>query len=305
MTRLRHISLIVGTLAAAASLSACGPKAAAPAAAWTAASSPAASAAAADTKATSQLVSTKSDKLGTIVADNLGFTLYRYDKDPTDPPASNCTAECASTWPPAVTTTGDVKLSGVAETLVGTITRIDGTKQLTLAGHPLYRYLQDQAPGDVNGQNVGQAWHAVTPDGQKATETTAGGATINAAKSDKLGAIVTDADGFTLYAFKKDTSHPSKSNCTGQCAQTWPPAIITTQDITVSGIDRSLVGTLTRADGSTQLTLNGYPVYGYKGDKASGDVTGQGVGGTWFVITPTGQLTTKTGPAPTASAGGY
>jgi predicted lipoprotein with Yx(FWY)xxD motif len=301
MTRLRRLSLIVGALAAATSLAACGAKASPSAAERSAAAS---APAAADSNTVSKLVTTKSVALGSIVTDDRGFTLYRFEKDSTSPPASNCTGQCAITWPPALTTSGTMGLSGVDNTLIGTITRADGSKQITLAGHPLYHYRQDQAAGDVKGQGVGQTWYAVTPTGEKASTNGAGGANLNAAVSSKLGAIVTDADGFTLYAFKKDTTKPAKSNCTGECAKTWPPAVVTTQDITVSGIEKSLVGTLTRPDGTTQLTLGGNPVYEYKGDKAFGDTNGEGIGGTWYAITPNGQLNTSgtAAPAPGASA---
>ncbi len=133
-----------------------------------------------------------------------------------------------------------------------------------------------------------------------------GGATLQAATDGKLGAIVTDSAGLTLYRFDKDTAQPSASNCNGACATLWPPVPAGGQAASVKGIDSKLVGTVTRADGSKQLTLNGWPLYRYTPDTKPGDTKGQGVGGTWFVITPAGA---KAGAAPATSpspsTGGY
>jgi predicted lipoprotein with Yx(FWY)xxD motif len=103
----------------------------------------------------------------------------------------------------------------------------------------------------------------------------------------KLGEIVTDGAGFTLYRFDKDTAKPPVSNCANECAVAWPP--VTAADApALTGIDKSLVGTIKRADGSTQLTLKGWALYRFAGDTAPGQTNGQGVGGTWFVVNPTG-----------------
>ncbi|MEY9963547.1 putative lipoprotein with Yx(FWY)xxD motif [Streptacidiphilus sp. MAP12-16] len=114
-----------------------------------------------------------------------------------------------------------------------------------------------------------------------------GGVKLVAVNTAQLGPIVTDADGRTLYRFDKDTSNPSASNCAGACASKWPPA--TVQDkVSLNGVSSGLVGTVTRADGTKQLTLNGWPLYRFAGDTAAGQVNGQGVGGTWFASTPLG-----------------
>jgi hypothetical protein len=69
------------------------------------------------------------------------------------------------------------------------------------------------------------------------------------------------------------------------------------------------VGTVTRADGSRQLTLDGWPLYEYSGDLSAGETNGQGVDGTWYAVTATGAknttvLTTQSASsvAPSASA---
>ena len=101
-----------------------------------------------------------------------------------------------------------------------------------------------------------------------------------------LGTVVKDEQGRTLYAFAPDSATASK--CNDACAQTWPPVTTQGQPTTGPGIDASKVGTLTRADGSKQVVYNGHPLYRFSGDSKSGDVNGQGVGGVWHVMTPSG-----------------
>lgn len=126
---------------------------------------------------------------------------------------------------------------------------------------------------------------------------------LRAATIPKMGKVVTDQKGFTLYRFDKDTASPSKSNCEGKCAQIWPPAL-TDGDPTLSGVDPTIVGTVIRADGSLQITLAGWPVYRYTGDLKPGTWKGQNVGATWFVVAPNGKknLTCLPTPPPTPVA---
>jgi predicted lipoprotein with Yx(FWY)xxD motif len=105
--------------------------------------------------------------MGSIVTDGSGWTLYRSDNDKNIPPTSNCTGSCATEWPPAAPVS-DTQITGVDGNLVGSLTRADGTQQLTLNGWPLYRYTGDEQPGQTNGQGVGQVWFASTPEGLKA-----------------------------------------------------------------------------------------------------------------------------------------
>ncbi|MBR7678887.1 hypothetical protein KDA82_39280, partial [Streptomyces daliensis] len=94
----------------------------------------------------------------------------------------------------------------------------------------------------------------------------------------------------TLYRFDKDTATPSKSNCEGECATTWPPVVVSPRGkIFIDGIDESAIGTVKRSDGTLQVTIGGWPVYRFSKDLRPGDTNGQGVGGTWFGVTPDGQ----------------
>ncbi|ONI71040.1 hypothetical protein ALI144C_51765 [Actinosynnema sp. ALI-1.44] len=104
-----------------------------------------------------------------------------------------------------------------------------------------------------------------------------------------LGRVVTNQDGMTLYRFDKDTAQPSVSNCYDTCAKQWPPLLAEGKEITFTGVPREMVGTVKRKDGTRQVTINKWPVYMYAKDSAPGDAAGQGVGGTWFAITPDGK----------------
>lgn len=110
------------------------------------------------------------------------------------------------------------------------------------------------------------------------------------------GTVVTN-DGYTVYRFEKDSAKPAKSTCNGACAQQWPP-VLATDSPWLKGVPSEKVGTVTRADGTKQLTLGGWPLYRYAKDAAPGDTKGQGVGGTWCAVGPDGKPAKLAGPAP-------
>jgi predicted lipoprotein with Yx(FWY)xxD motif len=117
---------------------------------------------------TDKLTGTKVPKMGAVIEDEGGWVLYRFDKDTAKPKSkSACEDDCAKVWPPALTNDGKAQLKGVDSELVGTVTRADGTKQLTVAGWPLYRYIGDKTPGKWAGQNVAGTWFVIKPDGTK------------------------------------------------------------------------------------------------------------------------------------------
>jgi predicted lipoprotein with Yx(FWY)xxD motif len=126
---------------------------------------------AADIKATLILRAQSSPQLGEIVTDGNGYPLYRYDRDTARPPQSNCLDDCWSSWPPVVDTS-DIRLEGIDRALIGSVTRPDSTKQMTIAGWPVYRFAGDTSPGEAKGHGADNVWYAITPTGRKA-----GGAT--------------------------------------------------------------------------------------------------------------------------------
>jgi predicted lipoprotein with Yx(FWY)xxD motif len=125
------------------------------------------------------------------------------------------------------------------------------------------------------------------------------GPALTASNTAALGTVVVDGTGYTLYRFDKDKPKPSKSNCNGSCATQWPPVLVASaaeaKEVKLDGVDAGAVNTVKRADGKLQLTIGGWPVYRYSGDKAAGDTTGQGVGKVWFAVTPAGKKAVATG----------
>lgn len=121
-------------------------------------------------------------------------------------------------------------------------------------------------------------------------------ALVTVAESGDVGTHLVDAEGRTLYVFLDDS--PGTSACEGPCLDAWPPATVDAGAslATGDGVTAEL-GTLEREDGSLQLTLDGWPLYRYAADADPGQVTGEGVGGVWFVARADGSV-----PSPSASA---
>ena len=109
-----------------------------------------------------------------------------------------------------------------------------------------------------------------------------------------LGQVVVDAQGRTVYFFGKDTANSGKSVCgTAQgCIGLWPAVTTTSASPKVDGVTGQ-VGTITRDDGTKQLTLNGVPVYTFSGDSKAGDVNGQNYLNLWWVVSPSGTKITS------------
>jgi predicted lipoprotein with Yx(FWY)xxD motif len=109
-------------------------------------------------------VEAEGSALGTILTDSHGNTLYVFLADTEG--ESTCYDECADNWP-ALRARGElVGGEGVDGSLLGTAERTDGTLQVTYAGRPLYYFAGDQQPGDTNGQEIGDVWYVVAPDGE-------------------------------------------------------------------------------------------------------------------------------------------
>ena len=105
------------------------------------------------------------------------------------------------------------------------------------------------------------------------------------------GPIVVDGKGMSVYYYTKDVKDSGKSACTGGCLDAWPPVLATADTPAVDGVTGT-VGTIATPDGKKQLTINGMPVYLYAKDLAAGDITGQGVGGVWYLVAPSGDMIT-------------
>jgi predicted lipoprotein with Yx(FWY)xxD motif len=117
------------------------------------------------------------------------------------------------------------------------------------------------------------------------TPSAAGTAATVDLHNSSLGSILVDAQGKTLYLFEADKN--GKSACSGPCATAWPPLLSNGAPQAAMGASASLIGTTARGDGGSQVTYAGHPLYYFVGDKAAGDVTGEGIdqfGAKWYVV---------------------
>jgi len=227
------------------------------------------------------LMIAKNPTLGAFLADDQGRTLYLFTKDTKG--TSNCYDKCAQAWPPLIPS-GQLKLQdGVSTDLISTTVRNEGSVQLTYNGWPLYYYVKDLAAGDVTGQAVGKVWWVVSGEGNPIKP-----AALAITSTEKLGNILVDGDGRTLYIYTKDTK--DTTNCYDKCEVAWPPLLQTDKPAVGNGVDAMLLGTTQRKDGTIQVTYNGMPVYYFFKDHSAGDVTGQGVGNVWYVLSPDGKI---------------
>jgi predicted lipoprotein with Yx(FWY)xxD motif len=181
--RTKLIAGVGGALAAAATVAACSsagssstaaaPAASTPAASTPAASSPAAAAPASGAAAGASggtVITTAKSSAGTFLTTGSGKAVYLWVKDTGD--MSNCTGACAGAWPPVTTTATATATGGAKASDIGTITRSDGTKQVTYDGHPLYYFSGDSGPGTATGQGsdgFGAKWWLVSPTGSDVT----------------------------------------------------------------------------------------------------------------------------------------
>ncbi len=205
------------------------------------------------------------------LTDGAGTTLYYFTLDVDG--RSRCVGGCLSKWPPfnAASITVPSTLSAGD---FGTIQRPDGSSQTTYRGWPLYYWYKDQKPGDATGDGAGGVWFIVKVPAY----------TVMIGTSRKArGNYLTDGQGNTLYYFRKDT--PGQSNCSGGCLKAWPAFNAATVQVP-SALNPSDFATITRADGSSQTTYKGYPLYYFVGDKKRGELAGQGLHRVWYVIDP-------------------
>ncbi|HEU4914985.1 MAG TPA: hypothetical protein VFV13_00295 [Acidimicrobiia bacterium] len=156
----------------------------------------------------------------------------------------------------------------------------EGTSETTVAG--------TDAPTTSAAEEAtttAAAEETTTSVAAEATTSVAMAEGVHTADTD-LGAILVDGEGFTLYLFTNDTE--GTSNCNEGCIENWPAV---PGDTAVGpDLDASLFSSITRADGSEQLAVNGMPLYRYTPDAAPGDINGQGVGGVWFVVGADGNM---------------
>jgi predicted lipoprotein with Yx(FWY)xxD motif len=238
---------------------------------------------------------TENTSAGTVLATSRGMTLYYYSKDKPGSGTSACAGGCASVWPPLTGTArapAGVTLPGP----IGSITRRGGLQQVTVNGFPVYTYAADKSPGQVTGNGVGGKWHVIKLSGGSGS---AGG--LMKAEVTPVGKVLANPHGMTVYYYSKDRPGSGTSACTGTCARQWPPVLAPVRipaGMTLPGP----LGSITLPDGKRQVTINGYPIYKYAGDKTPGQASGNGIKGEWHVIKPTSSGSAGSG---SGSGGGY
>lgn len=109
------------------------------------------------------------------------------------------------------------------------------------------------------------------------------GVEVKVSSKEGLGNFLVDGKGMTLYLYTKDS--PGVSNCKDGCLEAWPPLLTNGDPQAGDGVTGKL-GTITRDDGTVQVTYDDMPLYYYVSDTQPGDTTGQGVGGVWYVVEP-------------------
>lgn len=211
------------------------------------------------------------EKLGKILTDNQGRTLYSFALDVSGQPA--CNGDCIVKWP--VFYKGNPSLDeGLNATDFGVITRADGTKQSTYKGWPLYYFQNDTKVGDVNGEGVGGTWFTAKPDysvlvgktqlvGKDSVKYTS-----KYVPGEEQVLFITDDYGRTLYQFTKDSFNINKYTLPDFSNDPiWPIY----QEGTLQGVPTIL----TKGDfavievlGKKQLTYRGWPLYFFGGDES-------------------------------------
>jgi len=130
--------------------------------------------------------------------------------------------------------------------------------------------------------------------GSIAVSATRTDATVNLRKT-RLGPVLVNSKGHTLYLFKKDRN--GKSSCSASCARFWPPLLKRGKPTAGTGVKASLLGTTRRSNGSLQVTYNKHPLYSYTLDKSAGQTVGEGVfefGAKWYAVSARGAAVVKT-----------
>jgi predicted lipoprotein with Yx(FWY)xxD motif len=205
----------------------------------------------------------RSSELGNLLVGPDGMTLYLFTPDD-----ANCVDGCLENWPPlTVENEDDIAISYRLPGETGVFEREDGTLQVTYNDVPLYYFVNDEVPGDSNGQGLNDVWYVIN--------------TIGTRTDADLGTYLTGPNGFALYLFT-----PDDANCVDGCLENWPP--LTTPVESAIALEDGLTGEIGFFDreGTLQVTYNDVPLYYFIRDEAPADVNGQGVNDVWFVVMP-------------------
>jgi predicted lipoprotein with Yx(FWY)xxD motif len=148
------------------------------------------------------------------------------------------------------------------------------------------------AAADTTARQQATAPQGNQPGTSSSAPTVAPGASVGIARSDQLGAYLTDGNGRSLYLLEEDQA--GQSTCYEMCVVIWPPFLAGASKPTSAdpAVQSNLIGSVPRQGGGAQATYNGHPLYYYLGDAAPGQTRGQHVEdswGEWYLVSPTGQ----------------
>jgi predicted lipoprotein with Yx(FWY)xxD motif len=160
-------------------------------------------------------------------------------------------------------------------------------KRLAVAGVAALALAAAGCGSSSGGQQA--AGYGAPSSATPAPSATPTGAASVALASSKLGKILVDAKGRTLYLFEADKG--TASMCNGACASAWPLLTTTGKPMAGPGVSASKLGATKRSDGTTEVTYNGHPLYTFAGDSAAGQTNGQAsaaFGAEWYVLSAAG-----------------
>ncbi len=161
----------------------------------------------------------------------------------------------------------------------------------TEASEPAAAETENSAAGGRYGEESGAKEEAGAKPAAEAEP--AGEATpVSLGEASGVGKVLVDAEGMTLYYFQKDQKGSGKSKCEGACAQAWPPLTTEGEPEAMTGVNASMLGTIEREDGSTQVTYAGWPLYTFVEDKKPGEDNGtdsKAFGASWYPLHPNGK----------------
>jgi predicted lipoprotein with Yx(FWY)xxD motif len=178
---------------------------------------------------------------------------------------------------------------------------------------PLAVALLAAAACSSSASSSGSTSNSTSPSAAAPASSASGSAssTVITTKTSSGGSFLTNGAGRAVYLFLADSA--GKSNCSGACAAAWPPVVATGQPTAAGGAQSSDLGTITRSDGSKQVTYDGHPLYYFEGDTGPGMDKGQGIdgfGAKWWLVAPSGSSITTavtisgSGSAPASSSSG-
>jgi predicted lipoprotein with Yx(FWY)xxD motif len=259
------------------------------------------------------VVSSRQSALGRILINSSGFSLYDFSGDaaPTSPvtaciPANTAPTglPCTTVWKPLLASGPLVAGPGVKAKGLGQLTR-GAINQVTYFGQPLYTFLNDTAPGQINGQDITSFhgfWRLMSVDGKPAADRAAVSLELSV-DGPVLKTTTAGATPRTLYNLTSDP--PGGTACTAACTAFWPPLLTDRMPTAGPGVNRNALGLLHRPEGTLQVTYFGEPIYLYAFDLGAGQPGGQVNGndnidsnakGVWYTLASDGM--SNAGPVP-------